>query len=76
MPQLLRLYDFPEATQTAPDRDVTTTTLQQIFLMNSAFMQNLADGGGENRGDGDRRSRTGRPACIAGFWRAIRRRPR
>jgi hypothetical protein len=42
-PQVLALYDFPEATQTAPDRDVTTTTLQQIFMMNSAFIQNLAD---------------------------------
>jgi hypothetical protein len=40
--QVLALYDFPEATQTAPDRDVTITTLQQIFLMNSAFIQNLA----------------------------------
>ena len=36
-----RCYDFPEATQTAPDRDVTTSTLQQIFLMNSEFIQNL-----------------------------------
>src|SRR5688572_31279854 len=42
-PQVLALYDFPEATQSAPDRDVTTTTLQQIFLMNSAFIQNLAE---------------------------------
>ena len=42
-PQVLALYDFPEATQTAPDRDVTVTTLQQIFLMNSAFIQNLAE---------------------------------
>jgi hypothetical protein len=42
-PQVLALFDFPEATQTAPGRDVTTSTLQQIFLMNSAFIQNLAD---------------------------------
>jgi Protein of unknown function (DUF1553)/Protein of unknown function (DUF1549)/Planctomycete cytochrome C len=42
-PQVLALYDFPEATQTAPDRDVTTTTLQQIFLMNSEFIQSLAE---------------------------------
>jgi hypothetical protein len=41
--QVLGLFDFPEATQTAPGRDITTTTLQQIFLMNSAFVQNLAD---------------------------------
>ena len=42
-PQVLALYDFPEATQSAPDRDVTTTTLQQIFLMNSEFIQSLAE---------------------------------
>lgn len=40
---VLGLFDFPEATQTAPGRDVTTSTLQQIFLMNGAFIQNLAD---------------------------------
>lgn len=42
-PQVLALFDFPDSTQTAPDRDVTTSTLQQIFLMNSAFIQNLAE---------------------------------
>ena len=43
MPQLMQLYDFPEATQSAPGREVTITTLQQIFMMNSAFVQNLAE---------------------------------
>jgi hypothetical protein len=46
--QVLALYDFPEATQTAPDRETTTTTLQQIFLMNSAFIQNLAEAAAKN----------------------------
>jgi Protein of unknown function (DUF1553) len=41
--QMLGLFDFPEATQSAPGRDVTTSTLQQIYVMNSAFMQNLAE---------------------------------
>jgi len=41
--QMLGLFDFPEATQSAPGRDITTSTLQQIFLMNGAFMQNLAE---------------------------------
>ena len=41
--EMLALFDFPEATQSAPGRDITTSTLQQIFLMNSAFMQNLAE---------------------------------
>jgi len=41
--QMLGLFDFPEATQSAPGRDVTTSTLQQIFLMNGPFVQNLAE---------------------------------
>ena len=41
--QMLGLFDFPEATQSAPGRDITTSTLQQIFLMNGAFIQNLAE---------------------------------
>jgi Protein of unknown function (DUF1553) len=39
---LLRLYDFPDPTQTSPGRDLTTTSLQQLFVMNSAFMQRQA----------------------------------
>jgi hypothetical protein len=37
----LRLYDFPDANQTSPGRDLTTTSLQQRFALNSAFMQGL-----------------------------------
>jgi hypothetical protein len=37
----LRLYDFPDANQTSPGRDVTTTSLQQLFVLNSTFMQGL-----------------------------------
>jgi hypothetical protein len=40
---LLRIYDFPDPTQTSSDRDVTTTSLQQLFVMNSAFMHTLAN---------------------------------
>ena len=36
---LLKLYDFPDPAQTSPGRDLTTTSLQQLFAMNSAFMQ-------------------------------------
>jgi hypothetical protein len=39
---LLRIYDFPDPTQTSSDRDVTTTSLQQLFVMNSAFMHTQA----------------------------------
>jgi hypothetical protein len=38
----LRLYDFPDANQTSPGRDLTTTSLQQLFALNSPFMQHLA----------------------------------
>jgi hypothetical protein len=37
----LRLYDFPDANQTSPDRDLTTTSMQQLFVLNSAFMRGL-----------------------------------
>jgi hypothetical protein len=39
---LLRLYDFPDATQHSPSRELTTTPLQQLFVMNSVFMQGQA----------------------------------
>jgi Protein of unknown function (DUF1553) len=39
---LLRLYDFPDPAQTSPGRDLTTTSLQQLFVMNSAFMYRQA----------------------------------
>jgi hypothetical protein len=42
------LFDFPSPVQTAPNRDVTTSTLQQIYLMNSTFVQNLADAAVKN----------------------------
>jgi Protein of unknown function (DUF1549)/Protein of unknown function (DUF1553)/Planctomycete cytochrome C len=35
---LLKNYDFPDPMQTAGTRDLTTTSLQQLFVMNSAFM--------------------------------------
>jgi len=39
---LLLLYGFPEATQHSPSRQTTTTPLQQLFVMNSPFMRELA----------------------------------
>ena len=39
---LLRNYDFPDPTQTSSDRDVTTTSLQQLFIMNSEFIHTQA----------------------------------
>ncbi|MCU1262354.1 MAG: hypothetical protein JWO80_5239 [Bryobacterales bacterium] len=39
---VLALYDFPDATMTSPARDLTTTPLQQLFVMNSQFIQDRA----------------------------------
>jgi hypothetical protein len=36
---LLKLYDVPDPNQHAPNRELTTTPLQQLFVMNSSFMQ-------------------------------------
>ena len=36
------IYDFPDPAQTAPDRDLTTSSLQQLFVMNSRFMHEEA----------------------------------
>ena len=39
---LPKLYDFPDAMQTSPGRYLTTTPLQQLFALNSEFMQEKA----------------------------------
>lgn len=36
---LLRLYDFPPPTSHSPARDITTTPLQQLFVLNSDFVE-------------------------------------
>jgi hypothetical protein len=36
------LYDFPDPLQTSPGRDLTTTSLQQLFVMNSSFITKQA----------------------------------
>jgi hypothetical protein len=40
---LLRLYDFPVPMQHSPARILTVTPLQQLFVMNSPFIEHLAD---------------------------------
>jgi hypothetical protein len=40
---LLKVYDFPDAVQTSGGRDLTTTSLQQLFVMNSPFMHAEAE---------------------------------
>jgi len=41
--QMLRMYDFPEPTSHSPKRVATTTPLQQLFVMNSPFVQKQAE---------------------------------
>jgi hypothetical protein len=40
---VLALYDFPDPTMSAPQRDLTTSPLQQLFVMNSPFMKQRAE---------------------------------
>ncbi len=40
---VLQLYDFPNATMHSPQRESTTSPLQQLFVMNSTFIQERAD---------------------------------
>ena len=40
---LLKVYDFPDPVQTSGGRDLTTTSLQQLFIMNSPFMRAEAE---------------------------------
>ncbi len=39
---ILALYDFPDPMMTAPQRELTTSPLQQLFVMNSPFMSERA----------------------------------
>lgn len=40
--RMLQLYDFPDVTQHSPKRQQTTTPLQQLFVLNSAWMEERA----------------------------------
>jgi hypothetical protein len=42
MSSILALYDFPGAGMHSPERAVTTSPLQQLFVMNSSFIQDRA----------------------------------
>lgn len=39
---VLQLYDFPAATMHSPQREATTSPLQQLFVLNSEFVQDQA----------------------------------
>jgi len=40
---MLRMHDFPEASAHSPRREATTTPLQQLFVLNSPWMETQAD---------------------------------
>lgn len=40
---VLRLFDFPDAKRHADQRTLTTTPLQQLYLLNGPFLRNAAD---------------------------------
>ncbi len=40
--RLFRLFDFPEASMHSPGREATTTPIQQLFVMNSQYLQERA----------------------------------
>ena len=40
---VLRMHDFPEASSHSPRREHTTTPLQQLFVLNSPWMEKQAD---------------------------------
>ncbi|MDA1229175.1 MAG: PSD1 and planctomycete cytochrome C domain-containing protein [Planctomycetota bacterium] len=43
MNTFLRMHDFPEASSHSPKREPTTTPLQQLFVLNSAWIKQQAD---------------------------------
>jgi hypothetical protein len=53
---LLRIYDFPDATQTSPGRDLTITPLQQLFVLNGSFLRGQAERVAANLRAGDQRA--------------------
>jgi hypothetical protein len=40
---ILQLYDFPAPIMSSPQRDLTTSPLQQLFVMNSPFLKQRAE---------------------------------
>ena len=40
---VLRLFDFPDANLHSPQRAITTTPLQQLFVLNSEWMRHQAE---------------------------------
>jgi hypothetical protein len=43
LPEMLKLFDFPEPSIISGSRDVTTVATQALFMMNSDFMMSQAD---------------------------------
>ena len=62
----LKLYDFPDASQTSPARDLTITPLQQLFVMNSTLIRELAA-----RVAAAAEGESGKPALVRALYRKI-----
>ncbi len=68
---VLQLYDVPNAAQHIPARDLTTTPLQQLFVLNSSFVQEQAQTLAESvKGQAD-----GAPRVRALYRKILRRDP-
>jgi len=72
LPEMHQLFDFPEPSQIRGEREITTVTPQALFMMNSRFVAEAADGAAkallEEKGDDTARIR------IA-YLRALGRQP-
>ncbi len=67
---LLREYDFPDPIQTASGRDLTVTSLQQLFLMNSPWVHNLSNALAESvANEPDAAAKDPRPLSQGAFAR-------
>jgi hypothetical protein len=63
---ILALFDFPDPLQSAPDREITVTSLQQIYTMNSPFIRKLAVAAAEHA-----KTAQGEAEQIARLYRRI-----
>ena len=67
----MKLYDFPAPMQHSPMREPTLNPLQQLFVMNSGFVQEQAAALAKVGGQAHRRRATRCRRCTAGCSRAM-----
>jgi hypothetical protein len=74
MDDVLRLFDFPDPATHSPDRQPTTTALQQLFVLNSPFMREQAQSLATMLLAGD--PQTGEAIVRRAYGRLLAREPR